>query len=162
MSDVKKFTYLRSLVEGSAAMAISGLQLTGANYGNALEIGRERFAQKQIIINSYMDALLKITLAPSVSDLKGIREVVDSTEVHVRGIKALGVDSTQYGVVPKTKTPKTKTKDPENEDPEPESKLNGIQSHTLQIRVRGFHTAILSTVHEKRKGRKESVLRHVV
>ena len=41
------------------------------------------------------------------------------------------------------KTPKTKTedpvnKDPENEDHEPESKLNGIHSPTLQIRVRGF------------------------
>ena len=50
-----------------------------------------------------------------------------------------------------------KTEDPEHEDPELESKLNGIHSPTLQIRVRGFHTAILSTVHEKRKGRKESV-----
>ena len=72
----------------------------------------------------------------------------------------------QEGVVPKTKTPKTKTedpenkdpenkdpknKDPENEDPENESKLNGIHSPTLQIRVRVFHTAILSSVHEKRK-----------
>ena len=47
----------------------------------------------------------------------------------------------------------TENEDSENEDPEPESKLNGIHSPTLQIRVRGFHTAILSTVHEKRKGK---------
>ena len=51
----------------------------------------------------------------------------------------------------------SENEDPENKDPEPESKLNGIHSPTLEIRVRGFHTAILSTVHEKRKGRKESV-----
>ena len=48
----------------------------------------------------------------------------------------------------------TENEDPEHEDPEHESKLNRIHSPTLQIRV---HTTILSTVHEKRKGRKESV-----
>ena len=35
ISAVEKFTYLPSLVEGSAATAISGLQLTSANYSAA-------------------------------------------------------------------------------------------------------------------------------
>ena len=51
ISSVEKFTYLGSLVEGSAAMAISGLQLTSANYDAALEVLKERFARKQIIVN---------------------------------------------------------------------------------------------------------------
>ena len=32
-------------------MAISGLQLTSANYDVALEVLKERFARKQIIVN---------------------------------------------------------------------------------------------------------------
>ena len=38
---VETFTYLRSLVEESAARAISGLQLTSANYSAALEVLRK-------------------------------------------------------------------------------------------------------------------------
>ena len=96
---VEKFTYLKSLVEGSAAMAISGLPLTGANYNDALEILRERFAQKQVIINSYMQELLKIKPVRSMSEVGRVREIVDKTEVQVRGLKALGVDSYQYGTL---------------------------------------------------------------
>lgn len=46
ISSVEKFTYLRSLVEGNAARAISGLQLTSANCIAALEVLRERFIQQ--------------------------------------------------------------------------------------------------------------------
>ena len=72
ISAVEKFTYLRSLVEGSAARAISGLQLTSANYSAALEVLRERFAQKQIIINSHMESLIKLKPVNVISDVKGI------------------------------------------------------------------------------------------
>ena len=38
ISNVDKFNYLNSLLEGSAAEAISGLKLTAANYGEAITI----------------------------------------------------------------------------------------------------------------------------
>ena len=57
---VEKFTYLRSLVEGSAPMAILELQLTSANNDAELETRKERFAQKQIIINSHMELLIRL------------------------------------------------------------------------------------------------------
>ena len=78
ISAVEKFTYLRSLVEGSAPRAISGLQLTSANYSAALEVLRERFAQKQIIINSHIESLIKLKPVNVISDVKGIRAVLDS------------------------------------------------------------------------------------
>ena len=93
ISAVEKFTYLRSLVEGSAATAISGLQLTSANYSAALEVLRERFAQKQIIINFPMESLTKLKPVNVTSDVKEIRTVLDSVEIQVRGFQSLGIDS---------------------------------------------------------------------
>ena len=99
ISSVEKFTYLRSLVEGSAARAISGLQLTSANYSAALEVLRERFAQKQIIINSHMESLIKLKPVNAISDVRGIRAVLDRVEIQVRGLQSLGIDSAQYGAL---------------------------------------------------------------
>ena len=99
LSDIEKFTYLRSLVEGNAESAIAGLPLTSANYKGALEILQNRFAQKQVIINAHMDTLLNLEPARSMGNIKAVRKVVDSVETNVRGLKALGIDSKQYGTL---------------------------------------------------------------
>ena len=96
ISTVEKFTYLRSLLEGNAARAISGLQLISANYSAALEVLRERFAQKQIIINSHMESFIKLKPVNMISDIKGICVVLDRVEIQVRGLQSLGIDSAQY------------------------------------------------------------------
>ena len=55
LSDVDRFNYLRNLVEGPAYSTIAGLELTGANYKAALNLLKERFGQKRIIINCHME-----------------------------------------------------------------------------------------------------------
>ena len=97
LSEIEKFTYLRSLVKGNAESAIAGLPLTSANYKGALEILQNRFTQKQVIINAHMDTLLNLKPARSMGNIKAVRKVVDSVKTHVRGLKALGIDSKQYG-----------------------------------------------------------------
>ena len=72
ISAVEKFTYLRSLLEGKTARAISGLQLTSANCSAALEVLRERFVKKQIIINLHTESLIKLKPVNVISDIKGI------------------------------------------------------------------------------------------
>ena len=101
ISSVEKFTYLRSRVEGSAPGAISGLQFNSANYSVALEVLRERFrfTQKQIIINSLMESLIKLKPVNVISDVKGIRAVLDMVEIQVGGLQSLGIDSAQYGAL---------------------------------------------------------------
>ena len=58
LSDVDRFNYVRNLVEGPAYSTIAGLQLT--NYKAALNLLKERFGQKRIIINCHMENLMKI------------------------------------------------------------------------------------------------------
>ena len=99
ISDVEKFNHLRSLVEGAAYATIAGLSLTEENYKTAIDLLQERFAQKQIIINSHMDAMLKLNNVSTTADIKKIRQIYDQFEIHVRGLQAQGVDSAQYGAL---------------------------------------------------------------
>jgi len=89
--------YLKSLVEGPAASAIKGLPLTSANYKIARDILEQRYGNKRLIISANMDNLLKLPVISSVTNIKGIRQLYDKTEIHVRGLQALGVEAEQHG-----------------------------------------------------------------
>ena len=97
--DVEKFNHLRSLVEGAAYATIAGLSLTEEKYKTAIDLLQERFAQKQIIINVHMDAMLKLNSVSMMADIKKIRQIYDQVEIHLRGLQAQGVDSAQYGTL---------------------------------------------------------------
>ena len=57
LSDIEKFNYLRSLVQGPALDAITGLALTATNYQEAIELLQGRFGKKQRIIDKHMEVL---------------------------------------------------------------------------------------------------------
>ena len=97
LSKVDKFNYLRSMVSSSALEAISGLNLTGANYDEAVEILQKRFGNKQLIINKHMEQLLNIDGVASQQDVKGLRQLYDVVESNVRSLKSLGVKADSYG-----------------------------------------------------------------
>ena len=46
-----------------------------------------------------MEALLKLQSVNAMSNVKGIRAVLDNLEIQVRGLQALGIDSAQYGAL---------------------------------------------------------------
>ena len=46
-----------------------------------------------------MEALLKLQPMNTMSNVKGIRAVLDNLEIQVRGLQALGTDSAQYGAL---------------------------------------------------------------
>ncbi|KAL5475814.1 hypothetical protein EMCRGX_G025680 [Ephydatia muelleri] len=60
LSSVDKFNYLNTLLEDSAAAAVAGLTLTSANYGEAVDILKKRFGNKQMIIAKHMDILMNL------------------------------------------------------------------------------------------------------
>ena len=97
ISNVSKFNYLQSLLEGSASRAIKGLTLTSANYDNAISILRERFGKTQQTIAAHMDEILKIQACNYSGRTSQLRYVYDKISVHVRGLASLGISSEQYG-----------------------------------------------------------------
>ena len=97
LSDIDKFNYLTSLLESAASEAIAGLTLTAANYEEAVATLKRRFGNKQSIINRHMDILLRLEPITSMHNLKGLRQLFDTVESNVRGLRALGVSASSYG-----------------------------------------------------------------
>ena len=58
---------------------------------------KERFDCEEVVISAHMDALLKLPGANTNSDTKKLRGIYDEVEQHVRGLKAVGISSKQYG-----------------------------------------------------------------
>ena len=99
LSDVNKFTYLKSLVLKSAKDAIEGLALTAANYEEAVAILKKCFGNQQLIISKHMEELMSTEGVSSVQDVTALRCMYNKVEVHVRGLRSLGVASASYGAL---------------------------------------------------------------
>ena len=97
LSAFDKFNYLKSLLEGPASEAVSGLKLTAVNYVEAVSILKKRFGNKQQIISKHMENLLGIDVITSQHNLKGLRHLYDTVESQVRGLRSLGVPAASYG-----------------------------------------------------------------
>lgn len=88
LGNVQKFQYLRSQLQGEALLAIEGLQLTDANYDNAIGILTEQYGRPEKIKAAHMKALWE--LKSPTHDHKGLKEFSDSLESNLRGLSALG------------------------------------------------------------------------
>ena len=94
---ITKFSYLRDLLEGSAASSIAAFQTTEANYAAAIEVLQRRFGDEQVIVSGHHDALLNLPPLVSSKNTKELRKLCDTVEVHVRGLQALNVPTSAYG-----------------------------------------------------------------
>jgi hypothetical protein len=99
LSDIDKFNYLRSLLEGAAADAIAGLALSTANYTEAIEILKRRFGNKQLINSKHMESLLNFSAVVSDQHLRDLRRLYDQSESSIRSLKGLGVEPESYGTM---------------------------------------------------------------
>ena len=84
LSNVERFSYLKGLLTGPAAVTVAGLALTEANYQNSVELLKKRFANRQVIINSYMDKLMNIPPLNSEASVNKLRAMLDEIEAQVR------------------------------------------------------------------------------
>ena len=89
--DVDKFNYLKGLLESPALSAITGLTLTDSNYEVAVDLLKQRFGNKQLVISAHMEALLQLPTALSITDIKRIRVIYDKIEANVTGLEAVGI-----------------------------------------------------------------------
>ena len=80
LSNIDKFKYLKSLLEGSASEAMSGLKLTVANYAEAMVILKKCFGNKQQIINKHMENLLGVYFIASQHNSRGLRYLYVETD----------------------------------------------------------------------------------
>ena len=101
LPDISKFTYLQSLLDGEAKSAIHGLSTTSDHYKIACKILCERFGRKERIIFTHIQELLNLSVPTSAkqSKISILWKLQDDLQAHVRSLKALGIDGSQYGVI---------------------------------------------------------------
>ena len=57
---VVKYSYLKGVLRGSAASAVTGVSVTNDGYDVAIRILHERFGNKEAIIEAIIEALFKV------------------------------------------------------------------------------------------------------
>ena len=60
ISNIEKFTYLKTYLDKSALQEIEGFPLTNANYASAWQLLDERYGNEQLIISCHMNNLIKL------------------------------------------------------------------------------------------------------
>ena len=99
LTDVDRFNYLKGLLEDGALSTIQSLPLTAANYKTAIDLLTERFDRTSVIVSSHMDSLSKLPSLFNCNDIRKLRQLYDTIEVHIRGLQSLDVSSETYGML---------------------------------------------------------------
>lgn len=87
LSNVEKFQYLRSCLEGDAAQLIHSLEVTNSNYNMALELLTSRYANKRYIFNSHLQDIFN-TDRLSNPNSSQLRNFVDTINANYRAIQS--------------------------------------------------------------------------
>lgn len=89
LADVQKLQYLRSCLKDEASKVIDSLETTSANYTIALDLLKERYDNRRIIIQSHIKTLMELPSSSKESSVN-IRNLLDNMQVHLRALTALG------------------------------------------------------------------------
>ena len=96
MPDVVKFSFLKDILSKDVQESIGVLLIKNESYSTALKILRERYANKQVLISSYMEIFVKLQPITSMKNVNGLRAMHDLVEGNVRNLSSLGVPSDIY------------------------------------------------------------------
>ena len=96
ITNIEKFTCLKTYLDKSALQAIEGFTLTSENYTEAWNLLNDRYGNEQDIIACHMKKLVKLepVIHPGVKDL---RKLYDTVESHVRSLNSLGISYHHFG-----------------------------------------------------------------
>ncbi|VDI29698.1 Hypothetical predicted protein [Mytilus galloprovincialis] len=93
LTDIEKFNYLWSKLQGEAKRAVSGLTLSSDNYSLAINILAERFGNKQDVIDIHYNQLINLP-TPS-NKISSLRDFIDKFNRHIRSLEVLKQDVNQ-------------------------------------------------------------------
>jgi len=95
---VLKFTYLGSVLTGSALQTIQGFEVTGANYQAAVNCLQHNYGRKRMIISSLVQYVIQVDAKSAVS-ASALRDLYDTFVNRARALEALGEDPTSHGCI---------------------------------------------------------------
>ena len=90
LSNVQKFTHLRSCLYGRAYKCIEGYSVTNDNYPKALQDLRGRFGRKRLLVNELVKSILNLDV-PEKVDGNSLRHLYDTLRNRMRSLESLGL-----------------------------------------------------------------------
>ncbi|XP_050509020.1 uncharacterized protein LOC126886203 [Diabrotica virgifera virgifera] len=88
LANVQKFHYLQLSLKGEAAETISSLQICDANYEVAWSLIKERFENKQFLINFHIKSLFNLPALQHESHT-GLRQLLNGLQKHLNALEVL-------------------------------------------------------------------------
>ena len=88
LEDIDKLNNLRAQLCGEAKDVIAGLEVTSASYTIAVDLLKERYNNKQFMIDAHFSKLRNIPTASTYYEK--LRSTFDKIERHIRSLEALG------------------------------------------------------------------------
>eukprot|EP00794_Sanderia_malayensis_P006280 gene6280-7002_t len=99
LARVNKMQYLKGLLKGAAANAISHLLITEDNYQPAVEALKQRYGQPALLRNSHLAALKEVEPVYNSKELTRLRRLHDEVDCHYKALTVMGVKSETYSMV---------------------------------------------------------------
>ncbi|KAK8772528.1 hypothetical protein V5799_024231 [Amblyomma americanum] len=96
LSNIDRLNYLKTLLTGEAVTAIAGLQASGDCYSDAVDILRQRFGNPEALVQDHMQGLIDVKPVFSARNVRALRGLYGEIHVHMRGLKALGIEDDGY------------------------------------------------------------------
>jgi len=90
LSNVQKFTHLRSCLSGRALKCIEGYSVMNDNYFKAFQDLQNRFGRKRLLANELVKSILNLGI-PERADGKLLRELYDTLRNRMRSLESLGL-----------------------------------------------------------------------
>ena len=100
--NIEKFNYLLSKLGGEAKRALAGLARTNDNYSVAIGILRERYGNKQEIIDLHYKDMLSVH--PKTTKVESLQIFVDKIEKTLRSLEMLNKNVNQHVFVSMIRT----------------------------------------------------------
>ena len=88
LEDIDKLNYLRAQLRGKVKDVIAGLEVTSTSYTVAVDLLRERYSKKQLMIDAHYSRLRDIPIGSTYYEK--LRGTFDQIERHIRSLEALG------------------------------------------------------------------------
>lgn len=99
LSNIEWFHYLKSLVNGQASKAIDGIQAMEQLYENAITFLKDHFGHKKIVEQQYLSSSRTLKAVKSSSDVASLRNLLDTVDINIRGLKPLGCPELSYAAM---------------------------------------------------------------
>ncbi|XP_036143402.1 uncharacterized protein LOC118645800 [Monomorium pharaonis] len=89
LTNIQRFHYLISSLEGDAAHIIQSIKITPENYQEAMTLLKQRYDDKRVIIQERVKALYDLSIVAK-ENYVALRKLVDNVLRHLRSLKSLG------------------------------------------------------------------------